>query len=355
MLDNAQATPQTYEAYTVTADVLRVRTQPNASSSIMGQVYEGQVLKVIGEENGWLKINHNRKIGYVSSKFVRGEQGGNSSGVIGDYYVNASTLNVRSGAGTNYGIISALQKGTKVTVLSEQNGWSKINYNGKNGYISSQYLSKGQVSGGEEAIGDYYVNASTLNVRSGAGTNYGIIGALQKGTKVTVLSEQNGWSKINYNGKNGYISSQYLSNTPASDGSDTNNLESGFIKPASGRYTSEFGIRDGQMHYGLDIASSGTVPVVTAADGKVTRSYYSTSYGNVVFVSHNINGETYTTVYAHLKSRSVSNGQTIKQGQQVGFMGQTGQATGQHLHFEIHKGEWNSQKSNAVNPKLYIN
>ncbi|PFU99248.1 peptidase M23, partial [Bacillus cereus] len=74
-------------------------------------------------------------------------------------------------------------------VLSEQNEWSKINYKGKSGYIASQYLSKEQVPGGGEMVGNYYVNASALNVRSGAGTNYGIIGLLSKGTKVTVLSE----------------------------------------------------------------------------------------------------------------------------------------------------------------------
>ncbi|MRB78846.1 peptidoglycan DD-metalloendopeptidase family protein, partial [Bacillus thuringiensis] len=100
--------------------------------------------------------------------------------------------------------------------------------------------------------------------------------------------------------------------------------------------SSGFGKRDGQMHYGLDIAASGNVPVVAAADGIATRSYYSASYGNVVFISHNINGQTYTTVYAHLNSRSVSVGQSVKQGQQIGIMGNTGQSEGQHLHFEIH-------------------
>ncbi|WP_423104326.1 M23 family metallopeptidase [Bacillus cereus] len=70
----------------------------------------------------------------------------------------------------------------------------------------------------------------------------------------------------------------------------------------------------------LDIAASGTVSVSAAADGVVTRSYYSESYGNVVFISHNMNGQTYTTVYAHLNSRSVSAGQSVKQGQQIGFM-----------------------------------
>ncbi|MCU5408944.1 M23 family metallopeptidase, partial [Bacillus cereus] len=127
-----------------------------------------------------------------------------------------------------------------------------------------------------------------------------------------------------------------------------------FIKPAEGRYTSGFGKRGGQMHYGQDIVASGSVPIVAAADGEVTRSYYSDSYGNAVFISHNINGKKYTTVYAHLSSRAVSVGQKVKQGQKIGVMGNTGQSEGQHLHFEIHTGEWNGQKSNAVDPKPYI-
>ncbi|MGR6008675.1 M23 family metallopeptidase [Bacillus cereus] len=64
--------------------------------------------------------------------------------------------------------------------------------------------------------------------------------------------------------------------------------------------------------------------------------------------------KTYTTVYAHMSSRSVSNGQTVKQGTQLGFMGNTGQSYGQHLHFELHLGEWNVGKTNAVDPSPYI-
>uniref|UniRef100_UPI0034D7A816 peptidoglycan DD-metalloendopeptidase family protein n=1 Tax=Bacillus wiedmannii TaxID=1890302 RepID=UPI0034D7A816 len=208
-------------------------------------------------------------------------------------------------------------------------------------------------------VGDYYVNVSMLNVRSGASTNHGVIGALSKGIKVQVLFEQNGWGKINYNGKNGYVSSKFLSKTSETDAEEQRqsqevNTTNDFIQPAVGRYTSRFEKRGGQMHHGLDIAASGIVPVVAAAEGVVTRSYYSTSYGNVVFISHNINGQTYTTVYAHLKSRSVTAGQKVKQGQQLGIMGNTGQSEGQHLHFEIHKGEWNAQKSNAMDPKIYI-
>ncbi|TXR95595.1 peptidase M23 [Bacillus sp. SH7-1] len=443
---------------TVTANVLRVRTQPNTSSAIMGRVYEGKALQVIGEENGWLKINHNGKVGYVSSQFViDGSSNGsdNNNGKVqvasGNYKVNVSSLRVRIGPSTSHTILGSIHKGQVVQVTGEVQDWVKINYSGQTAYISKDYISKSssnananqtneqqnnvtvqadgtyivdatslrvrtgpaiyhsviggvlngqtlQVTGVENGwlkikhngrtgyvsseyvnfvkggtpsipeisnpsagakVGDYYVNVRLLNVRSGAGTNHGVIGGLSKGIKVQVLFEQNGWGKINYNGKNGYVSSKFLSKTSETDAEEQRqsqevNKTNDFIQPAVGRYTSRFEKRGGQMHHGLDIAASGIVPVVAAAEGVVTRSYYSTSYGNVVFISHNINGQTYTTVYAHLKSRSVTAGQKVKQGQQLGIMGNTGQSEGQHLHFEIHKGEWNAQKSNAIDPKIYI-
>lgn len=443
---------------TVTANVLRVRTQPNTSSAIMGRVYEGKALQVIGEENGWLKINHNGKVGYVSSQFViDGSSNGsdNNNGKVqvasGNYKINVSSLRVRTGPSTSHTILGSIHKGQVVQVTGEVQDWVKINYSGQTAYISKDYISKSgsnanvdqtneqqknvtvqtdgtyivnatslrvrtgpatyhsviggvlngqtlQVTGVENGwlkikhngrtgyvsseyvnfvkggtpsipeisnpsagakVGDYYVNVSLLNVRSGAGTNHGVIGGLSKGIKVQVLFEQNGWGKINYNGKNGYVSSKFLSKTSETDAEEQRqsqevNKTNDFIQPAVGRYTSRFEKRGGQMHHGLDIAASGIVPVVAAAEGVVTRSYYSTSYGNVVFISHNINGQTYTTVYAHLKSRSVTAGQKVKRGQQLGIMGNTGQSEGQHLHFEIHKGEWNAQKSNAIDPKIYI-
>lgn len=123
-----------------------------------------------------------------------------------------------------------------------------------------------------------------------------------------------------------------------------------FTSPTSGTITSGFGGRSGGSHYGVDIAKSGTVPVVAAADGVVIRSYYSSSYGNVVFISHSIDGQIYTSVYAHMNTRNVSAGQVVSKGQQVGYQGNTGRSFGQHLHFELHKGQWNAGKTNAINP-----
>ncbi|MFC7372969.1 murein hydrolase activator EnvC family protein [Fictibacillus iocasae] len=124
------------------------------------------------------------------------------------------------------------------------------------------------------------------------------------------------------------------------------------IKPASGALTSGYANRFDGMHYGVDIAQGGTVPIHAAADGTVIRSEYSNSYGNVIYISHYINGQTWTTVYAHMRSRAVQGG-SVKRGQMIGYMGNTGQSMGQHLHFELHKGPWNQAKSNAVNPAAY--
>lgn len=122
-----------------------------------------------------------------------------------------------------------------------------------------------------------------------------------------------------------------------------------FTRPASGPISSTYGARWGEFHYGIDIANSGSnVPIVAAASGVVVTSHYSDSYGNVVYIAHSINGQVYTTVYAHMERSLVSTGQTVSKGQQIGIMGSTGESTGQHLHFELYRGPW--AYHSAINP-----
>ncbi|KZE67803.1 hypothetical protein AWM68_18730 [Fictibacillus phosphorivorans] len=129
-----------------------------------------------------------------------------------------------------------------------------------------------------------------------------------------------------------------------------------FIMPSQGMITSGFGNRSSGMHYGLDIAKGGSsVPIVAAASGTVARAYYSNSYGNVVYITHYINGQLYTTLYAHMRTTpAVRQGQSVSQGTFLGYQGNTGESRGQHLHFELHKGPWNASKSNAVDPRPYL-
>ncbi|GGE55397.1 M23 family metallopeptidase [Priestia taiwanensis] len=119
-----------------------------------------------------------------------------------------------------------------------------------------------------------------------------------------------------------------------------------WLWPVEGRMTDTFGTRGGQ-HYGIDIAAPTGTDVRTVASGEVTKSYYSKSYGNVIFIKHS-NG--YETVYAHLHTRNAKEGAKVKTGEVIGTLGNTGHSTGPHLHFEVHKGAWTFGKENAVNP-----
>jgi murein DD-endopeptidase MepM/ murein hydrolase activator NlpD len=133
-----------------------------------------------------------------------------------------------------------------------------------------------------------------------------------------------------------------------------------FKWPCEGKITSRFG-RDmlngvARIHNGVDIAQSGMVTVKASAAGTVSKSYRSSSYGEVVFIVHNIGGKQYETVYAHMRegSRKVGVGDRVSQGQALGLMGDTGYSFGQHLHFELHVGRWNINKTDAVDPLKYL-
>ncbi|MGM8214615.1 M23 family metallopeptidase [Bacillaceae bacterium W0354] len=129
-----------------------------------------------------------------------------------------------------------------------------------------------------------------------------------------------------------------------------------FIYPTVTNVTSGFRTASRPNHYGVDFAMPGYHEIRAAESGVVSRSYRSTSYGEVVFIVHEVNGDIWETVYAHMRtgSRRVREGDRVEQGQIIGVMGNTGDSTGQHLHFEIHKGRWNMNKTNAVNPLRYL-
>lgn len=123
-------------------------------------------------------------------------------------------------------------------------------------------------------------------------------------------------------------------------------LTSEWMWPAEGVLTDSFGTRNGD-HKGIDIAAPLGSPVYAVDKGIVTKSYYSDTYGNVVFVKHDYGME---TVYAHLQERVVQEGIKVEQGEIIGKMGNTGDSSGVHLHFEVHTKEWTFDKKNAVNP-----
>ncbi|MEU1748501.1 M23 family metallopeptidase [Micromonospora arida] len=103
--------------------------------------------------------------------------------------------------------------------------------------------------------------------------------------------------------------------------------------------TSCYGQRWGTLHAGIDLALPSGTPIRAAAAGTVTQAGdASDGYGNSVFIDH---GNGYLTHYAHQSRIAVTVGQAVKAGQVIGYEGATGDATGPHLHFEVHQGMWN--------------
>lgn len=131
-----------------------------------------------------------------------------------------------------------------------------------------------------------------------------------------------------------------------------------WTRPAAGVFKSTFGPRGdvgfgAKFHYGSDIANNTGTPIVAAADGVVSYASTMNGFGNVIMITHSIDGQIFTTVYAHLSAFNVSSGTHVSKGQLIAKMGSTGNSTGPHLHFEIHVGPWQGN-SNAVNPIRYV-
>lgn len=123
-----------------------------------------------------------------------------------------------------------------------------------------------------------------------------------------------------------------------------------WVWPANGVISDTYGTRMGR-HKGIDIAGDLHSPILAVDEGIVEKSYYSESYGNVIFVRHPTH---YVTVYAHLSTRLAMEGQVVRRGQMIGRMGSSGQATGVHLHFEAHKSEWTYEKKFALDPERIL-
>ena len=130
--------------------------------------------------------------------------------------------------------------------------------------------------------------------------------------------------------------------------------ESGFLWPLPSSWntlSSLFGSRIHPItgkpnnHTGIDIPASKNTNIYAAKSGVVTTSTYNSSYGNYVVVSHS---DGTSTLYAHMNKRAVSKGETVSQGQVIGYVGTTGSSTGNHLHFEVRVN------GNRVDPVNYF-
>ena len=123
--------------------------------------------------------------------------------------VTASALNIRSGPGTTYSILGMVRKNNRVVILERTSeDWYKINYQGTEGYVSTDYLNNILKAENFNATGR--VSGNACRMRSRPNTSSSILGTYNAGTKMNVIGINNGWYKVQYNGKTGYMRSDLM-------------------------------------------------------------------------------------------------------------------------------------------------
>lgn len=232
---------------------LRVRSGAGTNTSVLGYITNGTNVNITGESGNWYQINFNGKTGYVAKEYisVSGSSGGTSTpsnsgnqqtptttNKTGTVVNVTSNLRVRSGASTSSSTLGYITNGTKVNITGESGNWYQINYNNKVGYVSKDYISVSNTSSGGNNVsrGDTPANngtttsqygkvtgvTSNLRVRSAANATSSVLGYLLNGTVVSIVGTTEGWYAINYNGKTGYVSSEYIQLVDSNAGNSTN-------------------------------------------------------------------------------------------------------------------------------------
>ena len=198
-------------------------------------------------------------------------------------YVTAISLNIRIGPSTNYSSNGLLSQGDSVCVVSISNNWARLD---TGNFVSSKYLSSSQ------PCTTMFVTATSLNIRTGPGTNYSKSGILVTGDSVCVVSKSNGWAKLD---SGNYVSTDYLSfsqPTPSkpsepSDPSPSIPVEHPKIRNAL--LTSDWKGKADSLTVAYDVAI-GNGYSINAAIGLMANLYHEGNYGVVEYAfstSHN--------------------------------------------------------------------
>ena len=229
---NAMAFEQTANLRAITkmevynTSSLNIRNGAGTKYTKIGSASKGQVLEVISISNGWAKINYKNGIGYCSASYLKKVETSTSTPSTKQMIVKVDDLSVRNGAGTNYTKLGSLNKGDKVTVVSElSNGWVKIEFNNGHGYVSNvkgaylEPVSNTIVPSTPEESTVQYSATADINLRKENSWSGQIITVIKKGTNLEVVSIDNNWAKVNYNGNVGYVPSTHIikaeSNAPS--------------------------------------------------------------------------------------------------------------------------------------------
>lgn len=214
---------QAESVVTISINGLNVREGPGLSYRVVKQVKQGESFKLLKEENEWIQIKlSNNQNGWVANWLVQKKNNqismsNQNEDSIGQITVNG--LRVRNGPGTSFQTIGHLNKGNQVTIKERNENWIKISTSSIVGWVSNEFVNipnkqeteqSKTPSNNTEEVATGIINANSLNVRSDATLQSNIIGKLQKGDQVKVLSTTKEWTQISFQGKSAWISSEFI-------------------------------------------------------------------------------------------------------------------------------------------------
>ena len=185
-----------------------VREGAGLNYPIIAKVEEGDRFKIISREGEWIKIQVNdKKEGWVAEWLVSSEKdSGNKKGIAPSAgYTTADGLRVRKGPGTNYPVVSILQKDTEVEIIGQSGSWIEIKTTSGDGFISEKYIRSNS-----QDLSDGRITADSVHLRSAPSVNAEILGKIKKGTSAEIIKEENGWTNIQYKGQSYWVSSHYI-------------------------------------------------------------------------------------------------------------------------------------------------
>lgn len=200
------------ETRVITAGTLNLRAEANTDSEILGKYGWGTEVEVLGFDGAWAFVQVGGQKGYMYTQYL-GEEGSTSY----TRYVNTNARGLNLRRTPNGDILGSYPRGTAVTVLSTEDGWSKVEVGGQTGYMASLWLSSSKPSGSTgnvSSIGTAMVNnpkdTQVLFLRSEPSTEASSLGYYRNGKSVTLLKKLDGWYKVKVDGKTGYMMAKYL-------------------------------------------------------------------------------------------------------------------------------------------------
>lgn len=198
-------TPTSIKTYKTTAN-LNLRKSASTSSSILTTIPSGKEITYISTYGSWYKVFYNGSVGYVSSAYVNVTTSSTITPATTETYKTTVNLNLRTSASTSGSILTTIPSGETVTYRGTYGSWFKVSYNGMTGYVSSQYLTPTSTTSTKTV----YSTTANLNLRQSTSTTSTILLTIPSGGLVTYLGTYGSWFKVTYNGKTGYVASEYL-------------------------------------------------------------------------------------------------------------------------------------------------